>query len=172
MQAAHFLAIHLLLSSLNLIMTTHHAFRFFALTFVFGQVAYAQQTLLQGHASGEQVYKTVCVACHETGVAHAPKFGDRDDWAPLIEEGQHVLTAHAWVGVRAMPARGGSTELSLADFSRGVAYMARAAGATWKDPDSRLLLAIVKEADKRLTGSIREQQAMQRELHKIAKSAK
>jgi len=153
-------------------MSTHHAFRFFALAFVFAQSAYAESSLLQAHASGEQVYKKVCVACHETGVAHAPKFGDRADWAPLIEEGQNVLTAHAWVGVRAMPARGGSAELSLADFSRGVAYMARAAGATWKDPDSRLLLAIVKEADKRLTASIKEQQAMQRELHKIAKSAK
>lgn len=142
------------------------------LTLFIGQAAFAQPTILQAHASGEQVYKTVCSACHETGVAQAPKMGDRAAWKPLIEEGQHILTGHAWVGVRAMPARGGSTDLSLVDFSRAVAFMARASGADWKDPDSKLLLAIVKEADKRLSTSIKEQQAMQRELHRIAKAAK
>jgi cytochrome c5 len=147
------------------------SFHLFALAALCGQAAYAQPSILQAHKSGEQVYKTVCFACHETGVAHAPKLGDRAAWAPLIEEGQHVLTAHAWVGVRAMPARGGSAELSLADFARAVAYMARASGANWKDPDSKILLDIVREADKRLASSIKEQQAMQRELHRIGKAA-
>lgn len=127
---------------------------------------------LQGSKSGEQVYKAVCIACHETGVAHAPRFGDHAAWAPLISEGQHVLTGHAWVGVRAMPARGGSSELTLGEFARAVAYMARASGGNWKDPDSGLLLRIVKEADKRLVQSIKEQQAMQRELHSLARTAK
>lgn len=144
----------------------------FALACLVAQAAQAQPSLLQAHKSGEQVYKSVCFACHETGVAHAPKFGDRAAWAPLIQEGQHVLTGHAWVGVRAMPARGGSAETSLADFARAVAYMARASGADWKDPDPKVLLAIVREADKRLTASIKEQQAMQRELHTIAKQVK
>ena len=145
---------------------------FLALTLFFGQAVHAQPSILKAHASGEQVYRTVCVACHESGVANAPKLGDRAAWTPLIEEGQHVLTGHAWVGVRAMPPRGGSAELTLADFSRAVAYMARSAGANWKDPDSRLLLQIVREADKRLAKSIKEQQAMQRELRGIAKSPK
>ena len=143
-----------------------------ALALVPVHVAYAQPSILQGSKSGEQVYKTVCIACHETGVAHAPKVGDRAAWAPLIAEGQHVLTGHAWVGVRAMPARGGSAEVTLAEFARAVAYMARGSGGNWKDPDSTLLLQIVKEADKRLATSIKEQQAMQRELHNLAKSAK
>lgn len=71
-----------------------------------------------------------------------------------------------------MPVRGGSTELSLADFSRAVAFMARASGADWKDPDAKLLLAIVKEADKHLSAAIEAQPAMHRELHGIARSAK
>lgn len=153
-------------------MSNHASFLLLALSLFIGQGVHAQQSLLQSRTSGEQVYKTVCMACHETGVAHAPKLGDRTAWTPLIKEGQHVLTGHAWVGVRAMPARGGSAELSLADFARAVAYMARASGADWKDPDAKALLGIVKEADKRLSKSIKEQQAMQRELHKIAKSAK
>jgi cytochrome c5 len=143
-----------------------------ALALVFAHSAYAQPSILQGNKSGEQVYKTVCVACHETGVAHAPKFGDRAAWAPLIAEGQHVLTGHAWVGVRAMPARGGSADITLAEFARAVAYMARGSGGTWKDPDATLLLQIAQEADKRLVKSIKEQQAMQRELHNLAKTAK
>jgi len=153
-------------------MSMHPSFHLFALTVLFTQAAYAQPSLLQAHQSGEQVYKAVCFACHEAGVAHAPKLGDRAAWAPLIKEGQHVLTGHAWVGVRAMPARGGSADLSLVDFARAVAFMARASGANWKDPDSKLLLEIVREADKRLATSIKEQQAMQRELHSIAKPAK
>lgn len=146
--------------------------RIVALSILVGPTAYAQSPILQAHASGEQVYKNVCVACHETGVAHAPRLGDRTAWAPLIEEGQHVLTGHAWVGVRAMPARGGNSELSLVDFARAVAYMARSAGADWKDPNAKLLVGIAREADKRLTKSIKEQQAMQSELHSIAKSSK
>ena len=118
---------------------------------------------------GQQVYQSVCIACHETGVAHAPKFGDRSAWEPLIAEGQSVLTGHAWVGVRAMPARGGSTDISLQDFARAVAYMARNAGADWQDPNPVVMKNIIREADQRLIETIKEQQAMQRELHKLAK---
>lgn len=100
--------------------------------------------------SGEQVYKDVCMACHAAGVANAPKFGDRKAWAPLIAEGQAVLTAHAWVGVRGMPARGGNPSLSIEEFSRAAAYMARAAGGNWKDPDSKTLAAIHLEVNKRV----------------------
>ena len=143
-----------------------------AIALLFCHAASAQSNLLQGKKSGEQVYQSVCVACHETGVAHAPKVGDRAAWAPLIAEGQHVLTGHAWVGVRAMPARGGSNETSLAEFARAVAHMARNSGGDWKDPDARLLRQIASEADKRLVKSIKEQRAMQRELHALVKAAK
>lgn len=100
-------------------------------------------------ASGEQVYRTVCFACHAEGVDKAPKYGDRKMWAPLIKEGQSKLTADAWIGVRAMPPQGGKADLPLEDFSRAVAYMARAAGATWKDPDPALLANIQKRVKAR-----------------------
>jgi len=41
--------------------------------------------------TGEEVYKSVCTACHATGIAKAPKFGDRRDWAPRLREGQKKL---------------------------------------------------------------------------------
>ncbi len=100
--------------------------------------------------SGQQVYETSCASCHATGVADAPKFGDKAKWAKLIEEPQAQLTAHGWIGVRAMPPVGGNANLSLEEFSRGVAYMARAAGARWADPDAQMMAAIKDEIIKRI----------------------
>lgn len=100
--------------------------------------------------AGDQIYKEVCSVCHATGVANAPAFGDKGKWAPLIKEGQAVLTSHAWVGVRGMPAKGGRPDLSLEEFSRAAAFMARAAGANWKDPDAKMLQQIRAEESKRL----------------------
>lgn len=101
--------------------------------------------------SGEQVYRETCSTCHASGVANAPRFGDRKAWAPLIEEGQDVLTAHAWVGVRAMPPRGGRPDLSLREFGRATAYMVRAAGGSWDDPDEEMLERIRAEEKKRMS---------------------
>ena len=100
--------------------------------------------------SGEEVYREVCAACHSTKFDKAPQLGDHKAWAPLIKEGQHVLTAHAWVGVRNMPPRGGKNDLELQEFARAVAYMARQAGGKWKDPDAAMLAKIRSEEKKRL----------------------
>jgi cytochrome c5 len=100
--------------------------------------------------SGEQVYGEVCRACHASGVAKAPKSGDREDWEKLREEGQAVVTAHGWVGVRGMPPKGGRPNLSLEEFARATAWMARSAGVDWQDPDGTLLEAIREEEKKRI----------------------
>jgi len=104
----------------------------------------------QALKSGEQVYAETCSACHAAGVANAPKFGDRKAWAPLIKEGQPILTAHAWVGIRAMPPKGGRQDLALEEFARAVAHMARAGGGGWKDPDAATMDRIRKEEAKRV----------------------
>ncbi|HQT30494.1 MAG TPA: c-type cytochrome [Thiobacillus sp.] len=117
--------------------------------------------------SGKQVYNDICMACHDTGVAHAPRFRNTADWAPLIEEGQATLTAHAWVGVRAMPAKGGKPELRLSEFARAVAYMASQSGGDWKDPDAGMMKKIRHEAEERLEKAIKEAQAMKQELHRL-----
>ena len=36
--------------------------------------------------TGEQVYAAQCVACHGTGAAGAPKFGDAAAWAPARQD--------------------------------------------------------------------------------------
>jgi cytochrome c5 len=114
-------------------------------------VVQAHEAAAQQPAAGAaKVYTEVCAACHAAGVAGAPKFGDRAAWSPLIKEGQAVLTAHAWVGVRGMPARGGRPDLSLEAFSGAVAHMARAAGGDWKEPDAPMLGRIRAEETKRI----------------------
>jgi len=102
--------------------------------------------------SGEAVYQEICAACHGTGVPKAPQLGKHRQWAPLIREGQAALTAHAWVGVRGMPARGGRSDLDLATFASAVAYMARAAGADWQAPDTTMLDRITTQVRKREVG--------------------
>ncbi len=125
----------------------------------------AQPAAATGAKNGQQVYQQVCLACHGTGVAGAPRFGNAGDWKPLIAEGQHVLTGHAWVGVRAMPSKGGNPDLKLAEFARAVAYMARESGGSWRDPDAAMMRKIAKEAEARLDNAIRDAQKMKRELH-------
>jgi cytochrome c5 len=114
--------------------------------------------------SGEQVYRQVCAACHASGVAGAPALGDAKAWKPLIAEGQGVLTAHAWVGVRAMPAQGGAEDLKLEEFARAVAWMARNSGGEWKDPDAATMKQVRAEAAKRLDGEIRKLQKQRAQL--------
>ena len=99
--------------------------------------------------SGEEVYKQVCFACHAEGVANAPKFGDKAKWAPLLKEGQVEPTAHGWVGVRGMPPKGGRDDLSLEEFSRAAAFMARSAGGKWQDPDAAMMKRIEAEVKRK-----------------------
>jgi len=110
----------------------------------------ASEARAEAGRSGRQVYEQTCVKCHATGLENAPRWGDRAAWKPLVEEGQEVLTAHAWVGVRAMPPRGGDPSLSLVEFARAVAYMVRSAGGDWEDPDDEMLEEIREEEEDRI----------------------
>lgn len=127
-------------------------------------VATSQNDTTRAPKTGEQVYQQACVACHATGVASAPKLGDKTAWAPLIEEGQHILTAHAWVGVRAMPAQGGAPDLSIEEFADAVAWMASASGGDWKTPDADMMKRIRHEAAERLEKEIKEKKALRKKL--------
>mgnify|MGYP002134060686 CR=1 FL=1 len=107
--------------------------------------------------SGENTYKQVCASCHGSGVLNAPKFGDKAKWAPLIAEGQVILTAHGYVGVRAMPPKGGNPNLSIEGFSDALVYMVNNSGGNWKSPDAKTLVAINKEIETRKAGLNKKQ---------------
>jgi len=102
--------------------------------------------------SGENTYKQVCASCHDAGVLKAPKFGDKAKWKPLIAEGQVILTAHGYFGVRGMPAKGGNPNLSVEGFADALVYMVNNSGGNWKSPDAKTLAAINKEIDARKAG--------------------
>ena len=87
-----------------------------------------------GPRSGEDIYKAVCSACHASGAAGAPKFGDQGDWAARIKQGEKTLLATALKGKGAMPPKGGAADLSELELQRAVIYMANAAGAKFKEP--------------------------------------
>ena len=77
-------------------------------------------------AKGKEIYNTVCQACHTTGAAGAPKFGDKAAWAPRIGKGLDELVASATKGLNAMPPKGGFTG-SDEEFKAAVHYMTAAA---------------------------------------------
>ena len=113
--------------------------------------------VLANAQSGENTYKQVCASCHGAGVLNAPKFGDKAKWAPLIAEGQVTLTAHAYVGVRAMPAKGGNPNLTVEAFSDSLVYMVNQSGGKWTSPDAKTVVSINKEIETRKAGLNKKQ---------------
>jgi cytochrome c5 len=86
-----------------------------------------------GSRTGEELYKAVCGACHEAGVAGAPKTGDKAAWAPRIGVGLDVLTKTALAGKGAMPPKGGS-DATQEELTRSIVFMANKSGANFKEP--------------------------------------
>ena len=66
--------------------------------------------------SAEETFQQVCSACHGSGVAGAPKAGDKSAWGPRIAKGKPTLYDHALKGFQGsagvMPAKGGRADLS------------------------------------------------------------
>ncbi len=99
--------------------------------------------------SGSHIYKEVCSTCHDSGVGSAPKLGDQHAWKKLISEGQVIITAHGYVGVRAMPPRGGKEELTVEQFAEALNYMVNKSGGRWSSPDKSMREAINNEITNR-----------------------
>ena len=97
------------------------------------------------NVNGAHIYKEVCSVCHTSGVANAPKLGDQAAWKKLIGEGQIIITAHGYVGIRAMPPKGGNANLSVEQFSEALNYMVNKSGGNWATPDKAMLEEINKE---------------------------
>ncbi|HJU24073.1 MAG TPA: c-type cytochrome [Casimicrobiaceae bacterium] len=103
-----------------------------------GTVVIAEAGPASGNMTGAQVFAQVCKTCHETGLAGAPKAGDKAAWAPRIAEGEATLVKHAIDGYQGktgtMPPKGGNPDLTDDEVHRAVVYLADQAGAGWKEP--------------------------------------
>ena len=76
---------------------------------------------------GADIFKKTCAMCHQTGVAGAPKLGDKADWGPRIAQGKDTLYKHATEGYNgakgAMPAKGGNPALKDDEIKEIVDFM-------------------------------------------------
>ncbi len=73
--------------------------------------------------SGEEIYGAVCMACHSTGAAGAPKIGDNAAWAPRIDQGLEIVFQNALNGFNAMPPKGTCSDCSDDEIKATVDYM-------------------------------------------------
>ncbi len=78
-------------------------------------------------ADGEAVYNSGCAACHATGVAGAPKVGDKAAWTDRITQDVATTYSNAINGFQGkdgvMPPKGGFMNLSDDDIKAAVDFM-------------------------------------------------
>ncbi len=74
-------------------------------------------------ADGAKVYASTCAVCHASGVANAPKLGDKAAWAARTGAGVDALVATVVKGKGAMPPKAGNAALADADIKAAVEHM-------------------------------------------------
>ena len=94
-----------------------------------------------GERSGKEVVAATCANCHAKGAQGAPKIGDKKAWSGRVAMGLSSLTQSAIKGIRAMPAHGGSPDLTDLEISRAIVYMVNRSGGRWAEPASLAALA-------------------------------
>ena len=72
---------------------------------------------------GGKIYNKVCVACHTSGIAGAPKAGDAAAWAPRIAKGIDVMMKNVKNGINAMPPKGTCGDCSDDELKAVVQYL-------------------------------------------------
>jgi cytochrome c5 len=85
--------------------------------------------------AGANVYKAQCAACHDAGLAGAPKFGDASAWGARIATGYEALLNSSLKGKGAMAPQGGGA-FRDPEIGRAVVHMANAAGAKFAEPQA------------------------------------
>jgi len=115
-------------------------------------VAAAGFTLIDANAprvlqAGAAVYAATCAACHDSGMAGAPKMGDSGSWGARLAQGYDTLLKHAIEGIRAMPAKGGNPDLDPVEVARAVVFMTNKSGASFKEPEVAATNTPPKTAD-------------------------
>ena len=78
--------------------------------------------------TGEEVFNTVCTACHTAGILNAPKIDDKAAWEPRAAKGLQGLLAASINGLNQMPAKGGNPSLTEQELSDAITYMLGKAG--------------------------------------------
>jgi cytochrome c5 len=74
------------------------------------------------------LYKTFCSNCHDSGLAKAPRTGDKVAWEALLEKrGLDTLVSNTYKGIGLMPTRGACAECSEDEIRAVVLFMLKKA---------------------------------------------
>lgn len=79
--------------------------------------------VVAGPRTGESVYASGCAACHDSGAAGAPMYGDVAGWSPRLDKGIDKLFSNAWFGYNSMPAKGMCKRCSEDEIRDAVIYL-------------------------------------------------
>ena len=80
--------------------------------------------VVSGPRTGKELYDTKCMACHASGVAGAPKFGDSVAWGDRVNaKGLDGLFDGAWNGINAMPPKGTCNDCTEDEIKGAIKYM-------------------------------------------------
>lgn len=90
--------------------------------------AAASQVAYGGTTDGKEIFDHLCTSCHTSGVAGAPKVGDKAMWSPRIAQGIDTLVKHAIEGYHGpdgnfMPAKGGNPALTDEQVTNAVHWI-------------------------------------------------
>jgi cytochrome c5 len=91
--------------------------------------AAASQVAYGGTTDGKAIFDQLCTSCHTSGVAGAPKVGDKAVWGPRLAEGIDTLIKHAIEGYHGpdgnfMPPKGGNPALTDEQVTNAVHWIA------------------------------------------------
>jgi c(7)-type cytochrome triheme protein len=100
---------------------------------------------------GKKLVETSCAACHQTGVAGAPKTGVKADWVERLKLGNDTLNKHAIEGFKGMPPKGGNSSLTTKQVKEAVAYMLQTVVTSGKKSATQASSATEKASGKKVT---------------------
>ncbi|HMN92108.1 MAG TPA: c-type cytochrome [Hydrogenophaga sp.] len=83
--------------------------------------------------AGDAVYKAQCAACHDAGLAGAPKIGDNAGWAARIATGYDALLTSVLKGKGAMGAQAGGA-FGEVELARAMVHLVNASGGRLAEP--------------------------------------
>ena len=73
---------------------------------------------------GKAVYQKYCYACHQAGIADAPKLGDKEAWAPRLTKTRAELVHNVIEGMApGMPPRAGCGTCTDDELAAAVDFM-------------------------------------------------
>ena len=94
---------------------------------VIAQADTNQTTAVNSTPEGKSIWEKNCSGCHGSGVAGAPKIGNKEAWTQRFQKGIDTLVTNANNGFTGqkgtMPAKGGNSSLSDVDVGLAVKYM-------------------------------------------------